>query len=70
MHLKIILGPILCLLYINDLPNATSMLPFLFADDTTVVESGPDLPELRLWNTFSEHELKQVTSPNIFKERL
>ena len=24
----------------------------------------------RLWNTFSEHELKQVTSPKIFKERL
>ena len=41
-----ILGPILFLLYINDLPNATKMLPFLFADDTTAVESGPDLPSL------------------------
>ena len=41
-----ILGPILFLLYINDLPNATSLLPFLFADDTTCVKSGTNLPLL------------------------
>ena len=41
-----ILGPILFLLYINDLPNATSLLPFLFADDTTCVKSGTNLPSL------------------------
>lgn len=41
-----ILGPILFLLYINDLPNATNMWPFLFADDTTAVESGANLPDL------------------------
>ena len=41
-----ILGPILFLLYINDLPNATSLLPFLFSDDTTCVKSGGNLPLL------------------------
>ena len=41
-----VLGPILFLLYINDLPNASNMLPYLFADDTTCVASGPDLTQL------------------------
>ena len=32
-----ILGPILCLVYVNDLPNVSSLLqPILFADDMTV----------------------------------
>ena len=41
-----ILGPILFLLYINDLTNSTSLLPLLFADDTTCVKSGSNLPQL------------------------
>jgi hypothetical protein len=41
-----ILGPILFLLYINDLPLASLFTDFLFADDTTLYTSGPDLPEL------------------------
>ncbi len=41
-----ILGPILFLLYIYDLPLNSLLNDFLFADDTTLLASGPDLPEL------------------------
>jgi hypothetical protein len=34
------------LLYINDLPLNSLLNDFLFADDTTLLASGPDLPEL------------------------
>ena len=41
-----ILGPIFFLCYINDLPNATEPLLFLFADDTSGLITGDNLPEL------------------------
>jgi hypothetical protein len=39
-----ILGPLLSLLYVNDLPNAISDLskPVLFADDTSLIITNPD----------------------------
>ena len=41
-----ILGPILFLLYINDLPNSTNLLKFiLFADDTNLFYSSKDQKE-------------------------
>ena len=41
-----ILGPLLFLIFINDLPNATDFLTLLFADDTTFQVSGVDLDQL------------------------
>jgi hypothetical protein len=38
-----ILGPILFLCFINDLPRSTDMLSLLFADDTACLTSGPEL---------------------------
>jgi hypothetical protein len=41
-----ILGPILFLCYINDLHNATDLLSFLYADDTSALDSDTDLSVL------------------------
>jgi len=41
-----ILGPIQFLLYINVLPNTSLLYALLFADDTTLLASGPNLNEL------------------------
>ena len=41
-----VLGPILFLLYINDLPNATNFFSSLFADDTFFLKSSPYLDTL------------------------
>ena len=41
-----VLGPILFILYVNDIPNATKLIPRLFADDTNVFNFGKCIPNL------------------------
>ena len=41
-----ILGPILFLIYVNDISNSTKIEVLSFADDTTVTLSSPDIPKL------------------------
>ena len=41
-----VLGPLLFLLYINDLPNATNLYTTLFADDTGFLLSSPNIKSL------------------------
>ena len=54
-----ILGPILFLLYINDLPNSTNLLKFiLFADDTNLFYSSKDQKEA---TSFINRELRSVS---------
>jgi hypothetical protein len=41
-----ILGPLLFVIYVNDLPECSSLIALLFADDTTLMASGDNLQEL------------------------
>ena len=41
-----IFGPLLFLIFINDLPNSFCLLTLLFADDTTLLYSHSDIHEL------------------------
>ena len=50
-----ILGPMLFLIYINDIEKSTSLKILSYADDTTVYQSGPNVDNLII-NT--NHELK------------
>ena len=53
-----ILGPILFLIFINDIPNCTLLSILLFADDTTLFASGKNLNDLI---NFVNIELRKVS---------
>ena len=54
-----ILGPLLFLLYVNDLPNASSVLSFIqFADDTSLFIKGKSLHDM---STLMNEQLTIVT---------
>ena len=54
-----VMGPILFLIFFNDLPCSTLLKVLLFADDTTLIASGKNLSVLV---NFMNHELKKISA--------
>ena len=65
MYLKVlILGSLLFLIYINDLPNAISSKPRLFADGTCIMLSDSSFPNLETKCNTELNQLKNWCNTN------
>ena len=53
-----ILGPLLFLLYVNDMLQAVNCMPILFADDTCLIFTAPNLASL---TTIMNKELQNLS---------
>ena len=61
------LGPLLFLLYINDLPNTSELLDFyLFAIDTNIYYESDSLELGKLWMNVNRLSLNKVTQIMLF----
>jgi hypothetical protein len=62
-----VLGPLLFLLHINDLPMAvqSKIIPILFADDTSIIITRPNTCELQKANSASLHQLTKWFQENL-----
>ena len=55
-----VLGPLLFLLYINDLLNSTSLGTRLFADDTVLYNSYSNIPEIEKQMTIELYKVNNL----------
>ena len=62
-----VLGPILFTLYVNDMPNAATLEPRLFADDTNIFNFGDNLQNLSQQTNLELEKLNEWLKANKLK---
>ena len=60
-----VLGPLLYLIYVNDLPNSLNSTPILYADDTCVLVEGSTLEELEIKINSEMNKISQWMQANL-----
>ena len=59
-----VLGPVFCLIFINDLPNATNFFVKLYADDTFLCSQNEDISKLQSEVNFELHKVSKWLTSN------